>query len=167
VTAPGVARRLIAMAWSLAAASCANLGALECQGDACQDASAGGGAAPGITCGGGSTCAAGAQECCVAGGGATSCTRTSTCNGGTDIVCDDPRQCPGGGPCWICITSQGFQGTSCNYQGDIVGQYHCDMTTALPLCRLSSQCAGGKTCAPLAVEGLDAGAGQTWFSACR
>lgn len=82
-------------------------------------------------------------------------------------MCDDPRQCPGGAPCWICVNGQGFQGTSCNYQGDIVGQYHCDTTTALPLCHLTSQCAAGKTCEPLPVQGLDAGAGATWFSACQ
>jgi hypothetical protein len=150
--------------------SCANLGALVCQGDNCPDASnefASDGGKPGIACGGDSVCDPRSQECCVATSGSTSCTSKSACNGGTDIVCDDPRQCPEGGPCWICVNAQGFQGTSCNYQGDIVRQYHCDMTMALPLCHLTSQCATGKTCEALSVDGLDAGAGANWFSACQ
>jgi hypothetical protein len=150
------------------AASCANLGALVCQGDECQDASsesAGDGGT--IACGAGSVCDPRSQECCVASGGSTSCTSRSGCSGGTDIACDDPRQCPGGGTCWICVNAQGFQGTSCNYQGDIVGQYHCDKTTALALCHLTSQCAAGLTCEPLPLDGLDAGTGRAWFSACK
>jgi hypothetical protein len=150
--------------------SCANLGALECQGDACLDASSasnGDGGEPGIACGAGPVCDPGSQECCLASDGTTSCTSPSACNGGTDIACDDPRQCAGGGPCWICVNAQGLQGTSCDYRGDIVGQYHCDTTTALPLCHLTSQCAAGLTCKPLPVEGLDAGAMGTWFSACQ
>ena len=130
----GRALRALAGAGLVAtASSCANLGALVCQGDACQDASnesAGDGGA--IACGAGAACDPQSQECCVASRGSTSCTSRSACSGGTDIACDDPRQCPGGGPCWICVNAQGFQGTSCNYQGDIVGQYHCDMSTALP-----------------------------------
>jgi hypothetical protein len=151
-------------------ASCADLGALVCQGDSCLDASgesAGDGGVPGVACGRDSLCDPQSQECCVATGGATTCTSRSACNGGTDIFCDDPRQCSGGGPCWICVNGDGFQGTSCNYQGDIVGQYHCDMTTALPLCHETSQCASGKTCKPFPVDGVDAGAGATWFSACQ
>ena len=151
-------------------ASCANLGALVCQGDDCVDASSesmGDGGEPGIACGAGSVCDPGSQECCVASGGSTSCTSPSACRQGTDIACDDPRQCPNGTTCWICVNAQGFQGTSCNYQGDIVGQYQCDMTTALPLCHLTSQCSEGRTCKPLPVDGLDAGAGKTWFSACQ
>jgi hypothetical protein len=151
-------------------ASCANLGALECQGDACLDASsasAGDGGEPAIACGGGSGCDPRSQECCVGTGGSARCTGPSACSGGTDLACDDPRQCASGGPCWICINGQGLQGTSCNYQGDIVGQYHCDMTTALALCHLTSQCSQGLTCKPLPVDGLDAGGGKTWFSACQ
>ena len=147
-------------------ASCADLGGLECQGD-CLDASAGDGSVPSLFCGANSLCDSRTQECCVATGGSTSCTNRSACSGGTDIVCDDPRQCSGGGSCWICISGQGFQGTSCNYQGDIVGLYHCDTTTALRLCHATSQCPAGKTCEPLAVEGLSASAGTTWFSACQ
>jgi hypothetical protein len=151
-------------------ASCANLGALECQGDGCVDASnasAGDGGEPAITCGAGAACDPRSQECCVASHGSTSCTSPSACSGGTDIACDDPRQCPSGATCWICVNAQGFQGTSCNYQGDIVGQYHCDMTTALALCHLASQCGAGQTCKPFPVDGLDAGATMTWFSACQ
>jgi hypothetical protein len=151
-------------------ASCANLGALVCQGDGCLDASdeaAVYGGKPGIACGAGSACDPRSQECCVASGGSASCTSPSACRGGTDIACDDPGQCPGGGACWICVNDQGFQGTSCDYQGDIVGQYHCDMTTALALCHRTSQCGDGRTCKPLSVDGLDAGAGKTWFSACQ
>ena len=53
-------------------ASCANLGALVCQGDDCLDASsesAGDGGEPGIACGAGSVCDPRSQECCVASGG--------------------------------------------------------------------------------------------------
>lgn len=155
-----------------ATASCANLGALLCQGDGCSDASAdssiaaGDGAAPGIGCGAAGTCGPPAQECCIEPGGAPACVGAQTCSGGSDVFCDDPRQCSGG-PCWICINSQGFQGTSCKYQGDIVGNWHCDMTTTMQLCHLTSQCPSGETCKPLPVEGLDAGAGETWFSACQ
>lgn len=149
--------------------ACANLGALECQGDACLDASSAttdDGGRPAIACGAASACDPGSQECCVASDGTTSCTRLAACGGGTDIACDDPRQCSGS-PCWICLNAQGLQGTSCDYQGDIVGQYHCDMSTALRLCHLTSQCPAGETCMPLPVEGLDAGAAGTWFSACQ
>jgi hypothetical protein len=161
-------RALAGAGLALGVASCANLGALVCQGDECQDASSeSAGDGGGIACGAGSVCDPRSQECCVASGGDTSCTGRSACTGGTDIACDDPRQCPSGGPCWICVNAQGFQGTSCDYQGDIVGQYHCDMTTALPLCHLTSQCAAGQTCKPLPVDGLDAGTGRAWFSACQ
>ena len=148
-------------------ASCANLGGLVCQGDCLDASTAADGGVPDLFCGTSSSCDPRTQECCVASGGATGCTNRSACSGGTDIICDDPRQCPGGGPCWICISGQGFQGTSCNYQGDIVGLYHCDMTTALRLCHAASQCPAGKTCEPLVVDGLSASAGGAWFSACQ
>jgi hypothetical protein len=92
----------------------------------------------------------------------------STCNGGSDIFCDNPSQCPDAGTCWICINDQGFQGTSCDYEGDIVGNWHCSQTNgAQPLCGSTSQCASGATCEPLAVDGLDAGSGKSWFSSCQ
>jgi hypothetical protein len=46
-------------------------------------------------------------------------------------------------------------------------QDHCDVTTALPLCHSTSQCAAGKTCKPLPVDLLDTRAGATWFYACQ
>jgi hypothetical protein len=60
------------------------------------------------------------------------------------------------------VSSQGFQGTSCDYQGNIVGDWHCDMTSALPLCHTSSQCPSGKTCLP-----YDAGVSNLSFQACQ
>jgi hypothetical protein len=107
------------------------------------------------------------DECCLAPGGATSCTSIFGCDGGSDIFCDDPSQCPDGGACWICVNSQGFQGTSCDYQGDIVNNDHCNASNAKQLCHSTSQCTGGATCQPFVVDGFDAGAGTTWFHACQ
>ncbi len=169
----------------LAAAGCPSLDALECHGVTCTDGSASdappaeagsssssssssSGGASGIFCGAGQpTCTAPSHECCLNGAGTqTSCTTTSGCNG-SDIFCDDPSQCSDGGPCWICVNGQGFQGTSCDYQGDIVDNDHCNSSNALQLCHSSSQCQPGTTCRPLAVDGFDAGAGASWFQACQ
>ena len=170
--------RLFAAAWAaLACAGCPSLDALECHGSACGDGAAAdasqadspavdgadGNDGATIYCGA-SSCTPPGSECCLANG-QTSCVSLNGCNGGSDIFCDDPSQCPGGGTCWICITAGGFQGTSCNYQGDIVGNWHCDMTNALPLCHSPGQCGDAATCAPLAVAELDAG--QSFFSACQ
>jgi hypothetical protein len=170
----------MAMAFgALGIAGCPSLDALECHGSACEDASAAADApsdAPseasaaydaGVFCGPGvPTCTAGPDECCLDNSGQTSCTSVSSCTG-TDIFCDDPSQCPGGEPCWICVTSQGFQGTSCDFDGDIVGNDHCTHATALQLCHSSVQCTNGTTCKPLQVDPFDAGAGTTWFQACQ
>jgi hypothetical protein len=155
-----------------ALAGCADLGALD-SGDASAagpEGSAGDGGAPGLFCPPGPACAAPTQECCLASNGTASCViaGSGACNLGSDIYCDDPGQCPHGGTCWICIDgTQGFQGTSCNYQGDIVGNWHCDMTTAMRLCHSTSQCPAGTACQPLAVPELDAGSGTTWLHACQ
>lgn len=150
---------------------CANLGALD-SGDASMTTSPDGlaldGGTPGVFCPPDTPCAAPMQECCLAANGSTSCVTTGACTGGSDIDCDDPGQCGDAGTCWICIDgAQGFQGTSCNYQGDIVGSWHCDMSTAMRLCHSSSQCPQGTSCRPLAVPELDAGQGTTWFHACQ
>jgi hypothetical protein len=178
----------LAVAASVAVvAGCANLGALECQGscaDASQEAagpeasaadageaespeaSAGDGGIPGILCAPGSDCTPSTQECCLGNSGSTSCTQLGGCGQGTDIECDDPGQCGTGGNCWICVTGQGLQGTSCNYQGDIVGQWGCNASNARQLCHSTSQCEAG-TCKPFPVMELDAGQGMTWMSACQ
>jgi len=167
-----------AAAATLAMTGCPGLDALECHGGACSDAASPGDAsgdpgddgspsASGIFCGASGSCAAPVNECCYQGTtGTTTCNPTFQCNG-SDIFCDDPGQCPGGSTCWICITTQGFQGTSCDYQNDIVNNDHCNSSTAMALCHDSSQCEGGTTCKPLAVVGFDAGAGATWFHACQ
>jgi hypothetical protein len=160
---------------ALGSAGCPSLDALECQGAACTDGATaadgangdGGPTGAGIFCGGDPACTPGAQECCLRPDGTTSCVATGTCSNGSDIFCDDPSQCPGGGTCWICVNAQGFQGTSCDYPDDIVANDHCDQTTARALCHSSSQCEGGATCQPLPVQVLDAGAGATWFQACQ
>ena len=169
--------RIVALACAaLASAGCPSLDALECHDAGCEDAGTtvdgpGPESAPPSTtifCGGSARCTpATGQECCLATSGATSCVSTTMCGNGSDIFCDDPSQCPGGGTCWICVNGQGFQGTSCDYQSDIVNNDHCDQTTALPLCHSSSQCEGGDTCKPLFVQGFDAGAGASWFQACQ
>ncbi len=177
-------RRVLAAACLTAVgalAGCANLGALD-SGDAsaaptreasapetsAPEASTADGGTSGIFCPPDEPCAAPKQECCLASNGTTSCVGTGTCSNGTDIYCDDPGQCADGGTCWICIAgAQGFQGTSCNYQGDIVGNWHCDMSTATRLCHSSSQCPVGTTCQALAVPDLDAGPDATWLRACR
>ncbi len=151
---------------ALALAGCANLGELTCSG-ACSDASTEAGpttegGAPEIACGDAGACDPTSQQCCIASNGSPGCVPISGCNGGSDLFCDDPRQCPNGGTCWVCVTTQGFQGTSCNYQGDIVGDWGCSASTALPLCHESSQCSGGKTCKP-----YDTGGGPTWLYACQ
>ncbi|HEY8041142.1 MAG TPA: hypothetical protein VIF15_15150 [Polyangiaceae bacterium] len=175
----------LALASSLGAIGCASLSALECQGDACNDGAAvdsaadaiadaagdattDAGAADGIFCGQGAFCPARSQECCLPGNGPPSCTTLSGCHLGTDIFCDDPSQCPGGGTCWICVNGQGFQGTSCDFAGDIVDADGCNQSNALALCHPStSQCEGGTTCRPFAVAGFDAGADASWFYACQ
>jgi hypothetical protein len=173
--------RVVAAAWAaLACAGCPSVGALECPGTTCTDASTADapssrdGASSGtdasdasvstIFCGAASCTPPGA-ECCFENG-ATSCIPAGTCNGGSDIFCDDGSQCDGG-TCWICINGQGFQGASCDYQGDIVGNWKCNQTNAMVLCRSSSECADGGTCTPLEVSGLDAGDGQSFFSTCQ
>jgi hypothetical protein len=175
------ARTIAVACAALASAGCPSLDALECHGTSCADAAAGDGttggdayalseaaAGPdaGIFCGPSEACVPPGNECCVTDDAGPSCTPVTGC-GGTDIFCDDPSQCPGGGTCWICINVQGFQGTSCDYQGDIVANDHCDPTTALPLCHSSSQCEGGTTCKPIDVPALDAGTGTSWFRACQ
>jgi hypothetical protein len=162
---------IAAICAALASTGCPSLDALECHGTGCTDASAADGAtvqrdASTIFCGA-SSCAPPAYECCFENA-QTSCVSTDSCNGGSDIFCDDPSQCPDGGSCWICINGQGFQGTSCNYEGDIVGNWNCSKTNgALPLCHSTNQCSSGTTCRPLAVDGFDAGADESWFSACQ
>jgi len=155
-------------------ASCANLGALD-SGDASAaaeasttEASTADGGTSGVFCPPDLPCAAPTQECCLASNGTTSCVATGSCNNGSDIYCDDPGQCADAGTCWICIDgAQGFQGTSCHYQSDIVALWHCDMSTAMRLCHSSSQCPGGTTCQPVAVPELDAGPDASWLSACQ
>ena len=167
-------RLVVATACLAALAGCANLGALD-SGDASAAASADGSAADGgdggtqgVFCPPDPPCAAPMQECCLASNGSTSCVTTGACAGGSDIYCDDPGQCGDGGTCWVCIDGkQGFQGTSCNYQGDIVGNWNCDMTNAMRLCHATSQCPQGTTCQPLAVPELDAGQGMVWLRACQ
>jgi hypothetical protein len=166
---------VLACAATVSITGCPSLDALECHGSACTDGSTvadgatgeAGSPTNGILCGGGTRCTPAAQECCFEGtSGTQSCAATFVCSG-SDIFCDDPSQCPGGGTCWICITTQGFQGTSCDYQNDIVHNDHCDQTTALALCHDSSQCEGGTTCKPLPVAAFDAGADASWFEACQ
>jgi hypothetical protein len=163
-------------ALSLTCAGCGSLGNLDaCYPDACDDAAADGTAVDGasseagsgIYCGSGTTCAAGTQECCFDyADGSTYCTTWGKCPA-SDIFCDDPSQCPGGGTCWICVNAEGFQGTSCDYDGDIVQNDRCNQSNARALCHSSSQCEGGTTCQPFPVDGFDAGAGDTWFHACQ
>ncbi len=156
--------------------ACANLGALVCDGAGCPDAAAdaatdaasdaatdgGNDGAPAIACGG-TACDPATQECCLNGGGTLSCVdRPNGCSNGTDIFCDDPAQCPGGGTCWVCARGGALLGTSCNYQADIVANDHCDMTTARALCHRDAQCSGGLTCQP-----FDAGAGAPALMACQ
>lgn len=170
---------IAALASSLACAGCPSLDALECHGGACDDAAAvdgaaseggateGGSSSGGIFCGAGAaTCKPPANECCFQPGGSTACTSLFGCTG-SDVFCDDPSQCTDGGACWICINAQGFQGTSCDYQGDIVNNDHCNASNAMQLCHSSDQCSGGTTCQPLDVAGFDAGGGATWFHACQ
>lgn len=174
ILARGLAATAAVAVAGLAGAGCPSLDALECHGAACADGLADDGGVVSesgathdrIFCGGDTTCAR-TEECCFAAAGGTSCTSTSGCGNGTDIFCDDPSQCPGGSACWICINGQGFQGTSCDYQGDIVGNDKCDQSNALVLCHSSSQCEGGTTCKPLGVPGLDPGDGSAWFTACQ
>jgi hypothetical protein len=179
-----LAAAVAAAAAGLASAGCPSLDALECHGAGCEDGSAAGdgAAAEGaggdgsaaesgspqaqILCGGGAWCTPPHDECCLDQSGSTACTSINGCSG-SDIFCDDPSQCPGGGTCWICVNSQGFQGTSCDFDGDIVANDHCDLTNALALCHSSTQCEGGTTCQPFAVTGFDAGAGASWFRACQ
>jgi hypothetical protein len=171
-----VAIGVVAGTLAAATAGCPSLDALECHGGACGDAAAGtdgasgdsGPSSGGIYCGAGGPCTPPTNECCFEyTTSSTSCKATFSCNG-SDIFCDDPSQCAGGSTCWICITTQGFQGTSCDYQNDIVKNDHCDQSTAKALCHDSSQCEGGTTCQPLPVLGFDAGAGgDSWFHACQ
>jgi hypothetical protein len=165
-----LARCLAAAAAAFACAGCPSLDALECHGSGCEDgsvASEAGSPSTGIFCGSGTSCTPATQQCCLLSSGATACVPTSSCAGGSDIFCDDPSQCPGGGTCWICINAQGFQGTSCDYANDIVRNDGCDQTTAMALCHTSSECEGGTTCKPLDVPVLDAGTGGSWFQACQ
>jgi hypothetical protein len=177
VRMPSRVRVLVAVWTALACAGCPGVDALECHGATCPDAAstdaapsrdssapATDGSASTIFCGA-SSCTPPGAECCF-GNGPTSCVPAGTCNGGSDIFCDDGSQCDGG-TCWICINGQGFQGTSCNYEGDIVGNWKCDSSNAMALCRASSECADGGTCTPLDVSGLDAGGGQSFFSTCE
>ena len=169
-------KRSIALAWAgvisaAALAGCPSLSALECQGAACLDAQGGaggdGGGARGVACGAGVTCAAPQEECCTRFQAAPACVAALQCGGGTDLFCDDPSQC-GGAPCWLC-NAGGLQGTSCNYEGDIVQAYHCtNPKDVYRLCHSSSQCDAGSTCAPLAITppGVDGGS-SGWFSACQ
>jgi hypothetical protein len=177
--------RTLALACSLACTGCPSLDALECHGASCDDAAVpgeggvadvaasdtgggeGGASHDRIFCGAGAaTCVPPADECCLENSGGTACTSIFSCNG-SDVFCDDPSQCPDGGACWICVNSGGFQGTSCDYQGDIVNNDHCNASTAKQLCHSSGQCTGGTTCQPFDVAAFDAGTGDTWFHACQ
>jgi hypothetical protein len=169
---PSIALAALASAAGVSAAllgGCPSLSALECQGGACVDAAPGGepdGPARGIGCGGGTTCTAPAEECCAREQGTPACVTALQCGGGSDIFCDDPSQC-GGAPCWLC-NAGGFQGTSCNYEGDIVQAYHCtNPGDVYRLCHSTSQCDAGSTCAPLAIWPPGADAGLSWFYGCK
>ena len=174
-------KRTLAVAWAaltaaalLAAAGvvgCPSLSALECQGASCADGGAAGGdggGVRGIACGAGSSCAPPGQECCLAAQGAASCVVAQSCNGGSDIFCDDPSQCAGA-PCFLCNAGGTFQGTSCRYQEDIVQNYKCTSASDVyRLCHATSQCDAGTTCKPFPFSlPLPGGDGGSWFFACQ
>ena len=173
-------RRLIAALPALACAAvflgvlaalegCPSLSALECQGAGCQDGGGGGEAAVGaggIACGGGTTCRAPQEECCARLQGSPTCVPALSCNGGSDIFCDDPAQC-GGAPCWLCNRG-GFQGASCNYTSDIVQAYGCTNPQDIyRLCHSTSECDAGTTCVPLGIVPPGVDAGEVWFYGCQ
>jgi hypothetical protein len=113
-----------------------------------------------IRCAPGSPCTAGTQECCLAGDGGLSCTSPTAsdpCPNGTDIVCDDPSDCPGAACCLQLDTSLDLLATRCASScsnGDLTA---CDPQGAA--------CAQG-TCTAVAVQPQPP-LTSSWFYACQ
>jgi hypothetical protein len=113
-----------------------------------------------IRCAPGSPCTAVTQECCLAGDGGLSCTSptaTNPCPSGTDILCDDPSDCPGAACCLQLDTSLDLLGARCASScsnGDLTA---CDPQGA--------PCTQG-TCTAVAAQPQPPFT-STWFYACQ
>ena len=115
-------------------------------GTVASDAVADTGLLPGaIGCGAGIPCTAGSEECCLSSGESLSCVSTSAsdpCPNGTDILCDDPSDCPGLVCCLQTDSDDNLLGTKC--------QSSCTKADSYELCAPGGSCAVG-SCTALPV----------------